>query len=283
MQIFRNTNFDFLGKKWPFIIASLVLTVAGLISLTTKGGPKYGIDFKGGTLMTVKFQGPPPVNDIRSALSKKIKGEIMVQNFEASSREVAIGTEIKDERQLGAERQLIAETLQSTFGQPASGRLDFNNASQQALVDQLRDPLQRNNVQLSEDQVHKLAADMLAFRNSPPQSGLISSFDQLSAVPGVNAAILNTLKQVCYLSPFSVRGVELVGPKVGADLQRQAILATLYALGGMLVYIAFRFEWIYGVAAVVALAIPSRVAAGVRRTIVSRPPGTGLANADGAG
>jgi preprotein translocase subunit SecF len=253
MQIFRDTNFDFLGKKWPFIIASLVLTVAGLISLTTKGGPQYGIDFKGGTLMTVKFQGPPPVNDIRSALSKKIKGEIMVQNFEASSHEVAIGTEIKDERQLGAERQLIADTLQSTFGQPASGKLDFNNASQQALVDQLRDPLQRNNVQLSEDQLHKLAAGMLAFRNSPPRSGLISSFEQLSAVSGVNAAIINTLKQACYLSPFSVRGVELVGPKVGADLQRQAILATLYALGGMLVYIAFRFEWIYGVAAVVAV------------------------------
>jgi preprotein translocase subunit SecF len=45
----------------------------------------------------------------------------------------------------------------------------------------------------------------------------------------------------------------MVGPKVGSDLRRQAILATLYALGGMLVYIAFRFEWIYGVAAVVAV------------------------------
>jgi preprotein translocase subunit SecF len=44
-----------------------------------------------------------------------------------------------------------------------------------------------------------------------------------------------------------------VGPKVGADLRRQAVLATLAALAGMLVYIAFRFEWIYGVAAVVAV------------------------------
>ena len=58
MELFRNTNFDFLGKKWPFIIASLVLTVAGLVSLAMKGGPRYGIDFKGGTLMTVKFQTP---------------------------------------------------------------------------------------------------------------------------------------------------------------------------------------------------------------------------------
>jgi preprotein translocase subunit SecF len=48
-------------------------------------------------------------------------------------------------------------------------------------------------------------------------------------------------------------GTEVVGPKIGAELQRKAILAVLYALGGMLVYIAFRFEWIYGAAAVIAV------------------------------
>jgi preprotein translocase subunit SecF len=47
--------------------------------------------------------------------------------------------------------------------------------------------------------------------------------------------------------------VEVVGPKVGADLRQRAVWATLAALGGMLVYIAFRFEWIYGVAAVIAV------------------------------
>ena len=57
----------------------------------------------------------------------------------------------------------------------------------------------------------------------------------------------------CSLGPFTVLSADVVGPKIGKDLQRQAILATLYALGGMLVYIAFRFEWIYGVAAVVAV------------------------------
>jgi preprotein translocase subunit SecF len=46
--------------------------------------------------------------------------------------------------------------------------------------------------------------------------------------------------------------VESIGPKIGAELRNKAVLATLYALGGMLVYIAFRFEWIYGLAAVVA-------------------------------
>ena len=52
---------------------------------------------------------------------------------------------------------------------------------------------------------------------------------------------------------FEILNSESVGPKVGSDLRRQAVLATLYALGGILVYIAFRFEWIYGVAAVFAV------------------------------
>lgn len=52
---------------------------------------------------------------------------------------------------------------------------------------------------------------------------------------------------------FEIVNSESVGPKIGEDLRRQAVLATLYALGGILVYIAFRFEWIYGAAAVFAV------------------------------
>ena len=77
-MLFKNTNFDFLGKKWPFIMASLVLTAAGLGSLAVKGGPHYGIDFRGGVNMYVKFAEAPPVDKIRSALSQKIAGEISV-------------------------------------------------------------------------------------------------------------------------------------------------------------------------------------------------------------
>jgi preprotein translocase subunit SecF len=112
--------------------------------------------------------------------------------------------------------------------------------------------LQAAGAQLSEEQLRKLVADMETFRNTPPRSGLIANFDQLSSVPGVNSNIINVLKQQCYLAPYNVRSVDMVGPKVGAELRAKAVAATLYALAGMLVYIAFRFEWIYGVAAVVA-------------------------------
>ena len=252
MELFKNTNFDFLGWKWHFIIASLVLTAAGLISLAIKGGPLYGIDFKGGTVMTVKFAGKPPVDEIRSAVSKRVSGEVTVQSFSGSS-EVAIGTELKDERQLDQNRRVVLETLTATFGQPNSGKLDFNNAGHQALISRLRDPLAANNVALSDAQLQKMVGDMLSFKNTPPRSGLITNFAQLSAVPGVTPGVIKTLEQECYLTPFSVRDVEIVGPKVGADLRQRAIWATLAALGGMLIYIAFRFEWIYGVAAVVAV------------------------------
>src|SRR5439155_23260370 len=96
MELFKNPNYDFLGWKWRFIIASLVLSVAGLSSIALKGGLRYGIDFKGGTLMTVKFAGKPPVDEIRAAVSKTISGsgEVTVQTFDSSSNEVALETEL---------------------------------------------------------------------------------------------------------------------------------------------------------------------------------------------
>ncbi len=103
MELFKNTNFDFLGKKWPFISASLVLTVAGLISLAMKGGPKYGIDFKGGALHVCSGS-TRNLRYSRSAarLSSKIQGEISVQQI-TGTQEVLVGTEIADEKELNAE------------------------------------------------------------------------------------------------------------------------------------------------------------------------------------
>ena len=253
MELFRNTHFDFLGKKWPFIIASLVLTAAGLISIAVHGGPRYGIDFKGGTLMTIKFLQTPPEDKIRAALDKRLPTAPTVQNFVGGENEVSIGTEGADEQTLNKNRQIIIDTLHNTFAQPSSGKLDLNNANQDALVSRIREPLQKAGVQLSDPQVQKVAADILTFRNTPPRSGLVANMDQLSGVPGLTPAVLNVIKQECYLAPFTLRGTEVVGPKVGADLRRQAIWATLSALAGMLVYIWFRFEWIYGVAAVIAV------------------------------
>jgi preprotein translocase subunit SecF len=157
MELFKNTNFDFLGKKWPFIILSLVLTVAGLVSIAVKGGLRYGIDFKGGALMTVKFAYNPPLEKIRSAMksSQQIRGEVSVQNFTGATaqNEVEIGTELAEERQLNVNRQAMENVLRATFGQPDNPKLDFNNASKEQLFTRLRDALQRNGVAMTDQQV----------------------------------------------------------------------------------------------------------------------------------
>jgi preprotein translocase subunit SecF len=80
---------------------------------------------------------------------------------------------------------------------------------------------------------------------------VLTSFDQLKGT--VDPAVIASLPDGFFLSDFSVRNVEIVGPQVGAQLRRQALLATAYSLAGMLVYLGFRFEWIYGVAAVITV------------------------------
>lgn len=246
MELFKNTNFDFLRYKWPFIGLSLVLTAAGLISLAVKGGPKYGIDFKSGTLMYLRFNQEPPVDKIRAAVSQKITGEITVQQI-SGKPEVLVGTEIADDKQ---GRQIIEDVLRATFG-GTQGKLDVNNSSAGQLADAIRDPLQKAGAQLSEDDLQALSKAMEDYRNT--HGGLLKSFDELSSVKGVTPAVVSALKSECSLGSFTILSAEMVGPKVGKELQTQAIRATLYALAGMLVYIAFRFEWIYGVAAVVAV------------------------------
>ena len=77
-------------------------------------------------------------------MGKKIHGEVVVQNVNDinDQNSVLISTELQEERLLNQNRQAMVAVLDSSFGQPASGKLDFNNASQQTLVDRLRDPLQ---------------------------------------------------------------------------------------------------------------------------------------------
>jgi len=249
MELFKNTNFDFLGKKWPFIIMSLILTAAGVVSLIAKGGPRYGIDFRGGALVTVRFAQRPPVDKVRSALSGKLRVE--VQEITENNQDDLIGTDVRNDQALEQARSTIINSLNSAFGQPQSGKLDINNTGKVALAERLRDPLQRAGAGLSDEQLASLASAIADYRTH--HGGLVTNMDDLAHVPGVTPTVLNVIKQECYASPFTILSVEIVGPRVGAELQRKALLAVMYALGGMLVYIAFRFEWIYGFAAVIAV------------------------------
>ncbi len=104
MEIFKQTNFDFLGKKWPFIWPVSGADAGWIDQPGGKGGPKYGIDFTGGALMDVEFVKRPRRRTIRSAMRKKIPGEIEVQEV-SGTQEVLISDGLAGRE--GAERASV--------------------------------------------------------------------------------------------------------------------------------------------------------------------------------
>jgi preprotein translocase subunit SecF len=112
MEIFRDTCFDFLGRKWWFILPSLLLMFAGLVSLAAHGGPRYGIDFTGGAVMDVRWQGPPPIERIRAAVSSHLKDVSVVAAHDRSgSNDVLVSAECPEGTDLTGLRETIAQSL----------------------------------------------------------------------------------------------------------------------------------------------------------------------------
>jgi preprotein translocase subunit SecF len=172
-----------------------------------------------------------------------------------SQNDVVIGIEKKGEgdEALDASKQTILDVLHKTFGAASTaGKLDFNSISPSSLAAYLtqKDPLSLSTN--AGDRYNQLAQRLTDARDKQ-HGGIVTNFDDLKNVDGATPSVVAALKDGFALDNFTIRDVEVVGPKVGAQLRRQAILATLYALAGMLLYIAFRFEWVYGAAAVIAV------------------------------
>jgi preprotein translocase subunit SecF len=261
MEFFRNVNVDWMGKAKYFVALSLILLAVGWISILRYGGLRYGIDFRGGTLVYVRFSGPAPVNQIRKGLQDAGLANSSIQSISdnvlngSSQNDVVIGIEKKGEgdEALDASKQTILDVLHKTFGAASTaGKLDFNSISPSSLAAYLtqKDPLSLSTN--AGDRYNQLAQRLTDARDKQ-HGGIVTNFDDLKNVDGATPSVVAALKDGFALDNFTIRDVEVVGPKVGAQLRRQAILATLYALAGMLLYIAFRFEWVYGAAAVIAV------------------------------
>lgn len=82
MEIIRaGTTIDFLGKRKLCFMLSAAVILVGLVSLVTHGGPRYGIDFAGGTLIQVRFAQAVSTQAIRTALDGVVEGQAVVQTF----------------------------------------------------------------------------------------------------------------------------------------------------------------------------------------------------------
>ena len=113
-ELFGQTNIDFLSKRTLTLGLSVLAIVISIGSLVMKGGPKQGLDFRGGTLMYVRFDPMPPIDDLRRTLSAKLPGEISVQE-DRRSGEFIIGTELADEQKLDETRQAVQESLREKY------------------------------------------------------------------------------------------------------------------------------------------------------------------------
>jgi len=259
MEFFREPKIDWMGKKWYFIGLSIPLLVAGLICMAARG-LVYGIDFRGGTVVTVRFSHTPNLDEIRRQLDKQgLHGATLQRIGAAFENQVIVSLDLKtttSSAALDEGKRAIVDALNSLYGTGPAGKTDLNNTSPQALAERLiaGDPLQLaiKGSEAADKSYHDLAEAIVNFKNTPPQSGLIADLQQLRSVSGVTASVTNFLDANYYLSGYAVRNTEIVGPKVGGDLRRQALYVTLAGLAAMLVYIWFRFELIYGVAAVIA-------------------------------
>ena len=252
MEFFRNTNIDFLGKKWYFLAFSLIFSVAGVFSMLFWHGIPWGVDFRGGTLVYVKFSHTPDENAIRAELDRAGLKNFKLQRLgAASNNEELVDLDVREtsEQALDQGKLKIIQALETNT--PA-GKTDLNNASFLTIKNYLmeKDPLRAGS---EADKRYSAEAQAMVDYREKFQGGVLNSADQLKSAPGVDPAVVASLPDGFFLSDFRVRDVQIIGPQVGGQLRTQAGLATLYSLLGMLVYLGFRFEWIYGIAAVVTV------------------------------
>jgi preprotein translocase subunit SecF len=258
MDFFRHdVNFDWMGKTKYFVALSLTLLLVGAASWIHKGSLDYGIDFKGGTLVYVRFASTPPVDKLRQGLVQQGLGDSVIQQISdiatPNANEVVIYLPQRGQgnEALDAGKAAILNALHATLGSGEAGKQDFNEASPETIADILtrKDPLSAGTAGAARYQ--QLAKQLTDYRDKQAR-GVVANLDDLRQA-GATPVVISTLRDAFYTGPFAVVNVEIVGPKVGADLRRQAVFVTLYALAGMLVYIALRFELVYGAAAVLAV------------------------------
>jgi len=236
LEFFHDVNIDFLGKKWYFLAFSLIFSVAGVLSMLFWHGIPWGVDFRGGTLVYVKFSHTPDLGTVRKDMDRAGLRDPKIQTYGlAQNNEVLIDLSQKEtsEKALDQGKIQIIGALEKNVptdkhcGAPSNavGGCDLNNASSLTIKNYLVD---KDPMHLGSDADQKYTAQtqaLISYRNKV--GGVFNSIDQLIG-NGVDPAVVGSLKDGFFLSDFGVRDVQIVGPTVGAQLQKQAALATIW-------------------------------------------------------
>ncbi|HJO05035.1 MAG TPA: protein translocase subunit SecF [Acidobacteriota bacterium] len=253
MRLLGGTEFDFLGKRYIALALSAVVIGSGLVAFMTRG-PVLGIDFAGGSQIVAKFAAPPDLTTLRNALAGSGLAEATIQEFEQGSNEILVRTpRVEEGEPLDIAVAAITEAFRS-LSDSSQSQLDLNMVGRDQLLDSLveHNPLQFDLEGDLESAQVAYQAQVQRVLDAKRTVGLFTEWDDLAGA-GLDAAVLESLRARAHFGGFTIRDSQSVSPQVGDDLRRRTIQAVVWALIGMLAYITYRFEFKFGIAAVVAL------------------------------
>lgn len=279
MALLRVRQIDFMKYRKVFVPISLTLMVLGILALFVVS-LNVGIDFAGGTQLTVAFSEEPDIGELRTLLTDAGVEDAQLQQFGgADANKVLIKTKAVDpsKAELAA---LEAEALESTEGtegdDPASPQIGGRKTIVEALNRKYNADLTQA-LDLNRDGAGALAAALVdadpdGVVESEPDAGLghysgvaqavadlrkeksiIRSWDEVASVAGVSSEAAAWIKDNVALGNYSIEGGGAVGPVVGKELRQKGLLAIVMSMLGMLGYIWVRFELRFGIGALVAV------------------------------
>ncbi len=253
MEILRNTNFDFMKYRKYWVIVSLALVLGGIFSVFVHGQLNVGIDFAGGTQISLQFRDRPPIDRLRVALQREGMGDASIQRFGGEEEnEVIIRTRLREGETEGS-RARVETALNRELNPDQGSKLDLNRAGADAVAGLLfnADPerLRPRGEGAARARYQAVAGKILAKRR---EAGIIPSWDVVRSIPEVSPETFRVLQSQADVGNFTVTGTENVGPQIGEELRRQGFWVVVLSLFATLAYIWFRFELRFGIGAIMA-------------------------------
>ncbi len=253
MDILQNINVDFMKYRKVFVWISAAFLTVGIFAVFVHGKLNVGIDFAGGTQLTVKFRERPEIDYLRQVVAATGVADVLIQRFgEPGDNEVIIKSASLSGSEEGS-RDLIVGALEEAFTSPdAAGAFDLNRNGRDALSELLLelDPEGLgSDPESARQRYDEQAARVIDARE---EQGMFDDGAALDSIPGLSEPVRRVLRDEVVLGSFAVLGSENVGPQIGAELRQKGIWAVLLSLLGMLGYMWVRFELRYGIGALVA-------------------------------
>jgi preprotein translocase subunit SecF len=254
MEFFRNTNIDFMRLRRYTVVLSTIAVAGAVVLLFGLSHLNVGIDFAGGTQLTVRFQERPDVERLRGLLAEAGYPDAGIQRFgEEDANEVMIKTPMIEGSEEGSRAAVVA-AFGAAFNPDQGDRFDLNEQGREALVSFLErldpDGLAGGDPEAIADHYGGVARAIIGARE---EDGILPGWERVESVEQVSPAVLASLKENAALGGFHVLAAENVGPVIGQELRNKGILAVVFSILGMLAYIWVRFELRFGVGAVLAI------------------------------